>query len=360
MSSDISQDGESDGSLEEEGLFPVASDEESDDDKFYRSTDKIPSDLESDLDEGNDEDEIDGSAWGKSKKTYYSTDYVDNDFGGYEGSDAEMAEEEEKEALQLQKALIAELDNDDFGIDLFKKVETQAVENVEKIVVDSSTLSLNEKLELLKTESPELLDLIEDIQKKFSDAQEVLKLSANCGKQLEDCYDIKLQLLLRYCVNGLFYLAMKAKREQMNNHPVKKIISNYQLLLDQISAVIEQHDEEISDDDSIVYDSDIEESKMDISVDDDLGDNSKRVRFNLDEEPLDEKRAITNQIAKNRGLTPRRKKEYKNPRVKHRLKYKKAKIRRRGQIREVKTETTRYGGEISGIKIGLKKSIKLK
>lgn len=47
----------------------------------------------------------------------------------------------------------------------------------------------------------------------------------------------------------------------------------------------------------------------------------------------DEKRGITYQIAKNKGLTPRRKKELRNPRVKNRMKYRKAKIRRKGQVR---------------------------
>jgi U3 small nucleolar RNA-associated protein 3 len=46
----------------------------------------------------------------------------------------------------------------------------------------------------------------------------------------------------------------------------------------------------------------------------------------------DEKRGITYQIAKNKGLTPRRKKEQRNPRVKHRNKFRKAKIRRKGQV----------------------------
>jgi len=44
------------------------------------------------------------------------------------------------------------------------------------------------------------------------------------------------------------------------------------------------------------------------------------------------KRAITYQMAKNRGLTPYRKKELRNPRVKHRNKYRKAKIRRKGAV----------------------------
>ena len=38
------------------------------------------------------------------------------------------------------------------------------------------------------------------------------------------------------------------------------------------------------------------------------------------------------QIEKNKGLTPKRKKENRNPRVKNRLKYRKAKIRRKGQV----------------------------
>lgn len=46
----------------------------------------------------------------------------------------------------------------------------------------------------------------------------------------------------------------------------------------------------------------------------------------------DEKRGITYQIAKNKGLTPRRKKELRNPRVKNRMKFRKAKIRRKGQV----------------------------
>lgn len=72
------------------------------------------------------------------------------------------------------------------------------------------------------------------------------------------------------------------------------------------------------------------------------------------------KREITYQIAKNKGLTPHRKKEQRNPRVKHKLKYRKAKIRRKGAVREARTETTRYGGEPSGIKANVKKGIKIK
>lgn len=52
----------------------------------------------------------------------------------------------------------------------------------------------------------------------------------------------------------------------------------------------------------------------------------------IDDEENEGKRPITYEIAKNKGLTPHRKKELRNPRVKHRMKYRKAKIRRKGQV----------------------------
>lgn len=80
----------------------------------------------------------------------------------------------------------------------------------------------------------------------------------------------------------------------------------------------------------------------------------------LDDQSETSKRAITYQMAKNKGLTPQRKKEQRNPRVKHRNKYRKAIIRRKGAVREVRKELSRYGGEISGIKTSVTKSIKIK
>ena len=44
------------------------------------------------------------------------------------------------------------------------------------------------------------------------------------------------------------------------------------------------------------------------------------------------RRPITYQIAKNKGLTPHRRKDERNPRVKHRKKFKKAIVRRKGAV----------------------------
>jgi U3 small nucleolar RNA-associated protein 3 len=75
----------------------------------------------------------------------------------------------------------------------------------------------------------------------------------------------------------------------------------------------------------------------------------------------DGKRAITYAIAKNKGLAPRRKKEVRNPRVKKRKKFDE-KMKKLGSIRQVyKGGEGRggYGGELTGIKKNLVKSIKL-
>ena len=63
---------------------------------------------------------------------------------------------------------------------------------------------------------------------------------------------------------------------------------------------------------------------------------------------------------KNRGLVAHKSKLNRNPRVKKREQYRKALVRRKGQVREVRTdEGHKYGGEETGIKSGLSRSRKL-
>ena len=72
------------------------------------------------------------------------------------------------------------------------------------------------------------------------------------------------------------------------------------------------------------------------------------------------KRAITYQISKNKGLTVQRKKENRNPRVRHRNKYARALVKRKSRVPTARTEEERYTGEPTGIRSGQKRSIKLK
>ena len=75
----------------------------------------------------------------------------------------------------------------------------------------------------------------------------------------------------------------------------------------------------------------------------------------------DGKRAITFAIQKNKGLAPKRKKDVRNPRVKKRKKFaeKQKKLRSVRQVYNGGEQRGGYGGEVTGIKTGLVKSIKL-
>ncbi len=87
----------------------------------------------------------------------------------------------------------------------------------------------------------------------------------------------------------------------------------------------------------------------------------KIVRFEDDEAGADGKRAISYAIEKNKGLIPKRKKDVRNPRVKKRKKFEEKK-KKLGSVRAVyKGGEGRggYGGEKTGIKKGLVKSVKL-
>ena len=75
-----------------------------------------------------------------------------------------------------------------------------------------------------------------------------------------------------------------------------------------------------------------------------------------------DKRGAGYQITKNRGLVPHRNKDKKNPRVKHRLKYEKAKTKERTSFYGKQARADNggaYGGEATGIKSNIARSRKL-
>lgn len=93
--------------------------------------------------------------------------------------------------------------------------------------------------------------------------------------------------------------------------------------------------------------------------DEDEDDNNSS---DVDEEkqpPTRARRPINTAIEKNRGLTPYKNKKYRNPRVKHKLKFNKVMSKRKRAVKEYKAEYNRYSGEQTGIKSSTIRSIKL-
>ena len=83
-------------------------------------------------------------------------------------------------------------------------------------------------------------------------------------------------------------------------------------------------------------------------------------KFPRVDEEIEGERPVGRTIMKNRGLKPHRPKLNRNPRVKKREQYRKALIRRKGAVRDIRTgEGHKYGGEETGIKSGLTRSRKL-
>ncbi|KAK8858836.1 hypothetical protein IAR55_003066 [Kwoniella newhampshirensis] len=81
-------------------------------------------------------------------------------------------------------------------------------------------------------------------------------------------------------------------------------------------------------------------------------------RAGLDDASADGPRALTRAIEKNRGLTPRRSKSGRNPRVKKRQAYEKAKKKVASQRSVYKGGQAAYGGAYKGEKTGISKVIK--
>ncbi|KAM8914536.1 something about silencing protein 10 isoform 3-T3 [Spinachia spinachia] len=370
-------------------------------------------DMESDL-EGKKEDDLPNEmAWGNKKKMFYDSDYITTKGKSTDELEAEEQEEEE-EAKNVQKRLAANLTEEDYDLNFFQEFAVEENnEKEERIVKDLKQMSQKEKMKLLKKESPELLELIQDFKAKLRDLKDELQplmQMVKTGKippgKGADYLKTKQQLYLNYCTNISFYLVLKARRIPAHNHPVIERLLTYRNLINDLGpvdarlapqfrrllsgeedetagrssqgkktrgattqkidseetlpVVAEDSDSDLDEEAALHFYREVEarsklkrkgkvpEAKETEEKDDDVG------------EDADAKRGITYQMFKNKGLTPKRKKIDRNPRVKHREKFRRAKIRRKGQVRDVRREETRYSGELSGIRAGVKKSTKLK
>lgn len=401
--------------LEIMNLKPDESDDAEDDD-MYNTNIEANSDME---DAGADDDIPDARAWGKKRRDFYSTDFDGETHGKYGARDDELADQEEAEARAIQLRLAKDLEEADFSLNTFvadlEKTKKSKKEKSTEIYLkkDLSELTERQKEQLFAKESPEFSNLAKDMAERLTESSELLEPvlefleSKSIDGPLVDFVKLRHYINLNYATNVGFYLVLKSKRRPIKNHPViKRLVQLRQLLLQledkyvqtikpQITEILEciEEGKEISlnpvpltdglrkdklrkrfglsksietdfraeDDENVEMDAEEGDDQPDLG---EVGsDEEEKPDENEEDEAVednDERRAITYQIAKNKGLTPYRKKELRNPRVKHRSKFRKALIRRKGAVRTVRKELKRYDGEKSGIKTTVKKGIKIK
>lgn len=405
---------------DEEEVMALDDSESEQEEEEGEEDDEEGTDMESDLEEKLEEELPNELAWGMKKKMYYDSDYVTIKGKSQEELEAEE-QEEETEAKTIQKRLAENLSEEDYDLNFFQeftekdKDENKTPENQERIVKDLKQMSQKEKMKLLKKESPELIELIQDFKAKLSELKNELHPLVQMVKDGKippgkgaDYLKTKQQLYLNYCTNISFYLILKAKRIPAHNHPVIERLLTYRNLINELEAVDarlipefrsllageeknkadgepaegkkgrvtskkekgseenmakveEDSDSELDEEAALLFYRDMEKQLKLKRKGNNLEAEELKENENEEEElDADAKRAITYQMAKNKGLTPKRKKIDRNPRVKHREKFRRAKMRRKGQVREVRREETRYSGELSGIRAGVKKSVKLK
>lgn len=404
------------------GLDSDSDDEEEEQDEEEEENEEEDENEEESSDEGEEKGLPSDQAWGKIKKQFYSADVEDADVYASDEEAELAAQEEEAEALSLQKRMAARLDEEDFYTVEQDEDEEDEGEKDDLVTKDLTKLSKREKLQILNKDSPELLPLVNEYQECLKELKlyysPLLKLSQEVNSSMtKECklfVQMKHQLLMNYLVNISFYLAMKAKKEDLKGHPIvdvlyrhrellsqmkdthEKLIAEYETIENNLLEAKEQEgivpptadliatkldkpkkkkkvktkqlkkkeaddDEEEEEVDPLAYynaiKQQIEKKKLSKKQGIDEEEEENKVREEFDE---DGKRMITYEMSKNKGLTRQRRKELRNPRVKHKMKFKKAKIKHKGQVREVQIEQNRYGGELTGIKSTLSRSVRIK
>ncbi|KRZ75146.1 Something about silencing protein 10 [Trichinella papuae] len=383
-----SDDDEEDENLQDESDYDVNHMEIASDDDFN-------SDIES-----SEEDYLPNrEAWGKKRSTFYNTDFAGDEHEGFDSSEEEPAELEEIEAKSLQRSLNEWIQGSAFTLPrqaLVKdaKTDTAVAETVDssvtKIDMDLSTLTNDEKFEILGKQSPLLVMLLKEYKEKvklnrlFQKFCSLLNLKSELPNVLAVAYKI-LEANANYMMNITFYIWLHLKNASVDDrHPVvnrivqwrkclniaykkwntfeediEKILSNLENgqspsdVASNVDLQLHQHNqnaEEIStvnhDGDSVTEDFKIEEQTNQTEQSDTIHN-----EFG--------KRSITYEMEKNKGLMPKRKKEQRNPRVRHRNRYHKALKKRRSQIPDVKREIHRYSGEARGLNPYIVRSVKL-
>ncbi|KHJ48911.1 Sas10 protein [Trichuris suis] len=338
--------------------------------------------IDSDIEDSEDDDLPDANAWGQKRSAFYNADYAGDEHAGFGSSDEEPAELEEKEAISLQRSLNEWISgvHDEFPtLQMWedtrkgKKAESSLKEDaVFHVPVDLSAMSSEQILQILKQRSPELVKFIEEYKEKAALMEYYVQFCQLVEKRADKLAIFELargifEIIGSYLLNVGFYILMKAKQRDMQGHPVldnafKKWPSFEKDIRSLTEAV--KASKRLPEPWSSALHLSIASLRPTSKGSLKRRHSSEESREQDDDEVNEtaeiSKRSITYEMKKNKGLMPKRKKEQRNPRVKHRNRYRKALKKLRSKRPDVKKEMHRYSGEPRGINPFIVRSIKLR
>jgi U3 small nucleolar RNA-associated protein 3 len=380
---------------------------------------------------GSDDEDDDGG----NDNDYQDIADGDSDNEVDEDQDAKL---EEQEAVQIQKRYYDMLEKNDFGLDLFRQKPSMPSAGTplddaslpRHIILPDNLLELgtNERLQLIRDQSPELEALCNEFKRVFDDLKIYLLPFVQLvidTSSLEEFHSYPgwqfvlslLELYLTYCSYLSLYLTMKSTDNNPLKHPIVQDIEQYRKLcqivnddfqsmksdLLRLCEILQERKRKISQlslssqQESIARPHLVMSNGISLSKktavchqgETTLEKNNHRLYFQNGTTPngtlrermmkkkeqrerlesemeqkhdVDEpeKRGITYAMEKNKGLTAKRKKEYRNPRVRNRNKYARALVKRTSNMPNARNEEQKYTGEPTGIRAGIKRGIKLK
>nr|CRZ24193.1 Bm5455 [Brugia malayi] len=366
-------------------VLNVEGDSSNDDDNDYDNEEDSNPFSDTDEDGVNNVEKFLPSAdkWGSGRRSFYNTSYVDEDWGGMNETEAELAELEEEDAIARQKKLDAALGL----LPMQFQDELQEEETTHDLneLPDIKCMTAEQRYEYFLKVNPDLEQIFNEYQAKrayfLTDVLPLLDLAHSLkhvrpGLMLEKQLVLAINVFSRYLTNLLFAFHIKIvgnsyqEAPKFIGHPVLQALLTFQKEVFAVMHFLEKHSAILQTIRNNLKSRDFENildtfptvefvqkskiSKTDkgneqLRIEDDRMDREVRiVNDEINEGTM--KRSITNQIEKNRGLQNKRKKGTHHSRVKKRKQFKKALIKKHSQKADARRELTPYGGETRGIR----------
>ena len=290
-----------------------------------------------------DDDDERLTDWGASRRTYYGGDTADLEIGQ---KDEDAVAEEALARVQQREALDA-LDEDDFALD--GDDDDDVEEESGDLFAALGRKGGSRKTVDRKAIAQRALEVLEAPVEGAEPSATILRL-------------LREQQALGLLCDAGFYELLRAEGVDATQHPIAQRLPialrslEASALLqapETVTAKPEAAPEAPEEDDLYAASQERRRKKRQkYEVKPRFGS----WRDELDAPAADDRRAASRAVVRNKGLAPHRTNKYRNPRVKKKIKYAKAVVRRKGQVREMRNEAEGYGGEASGVRKGVGKS----